>query len=155
MADRRDEAVAFLKTKMKPLKITAAEVRALILKLGNQNEKVWKPAFEELEYFDPRLAIDLETLMDRYKEAPGRQRMVEVLSGREAGQLAGKKVILRKHGEYFNFFAEPNFGSWWAEHKLDRVNHSDGWGNPKKKWTRAGRPSCCWSTSARRAPSPS
>ena len=155
MADRRDETVAFLKAKMKPLKITAAEVRALILKLGNQNEKVWKPAFEELEYFDPRLAIDLETLMDRYKEAPGRQRMVEVLSGREAGQLAGKTVILRKHGEFFNFFAEPNFGSWWAEHKLDRVNHSEGWGNPKKKWTRAGEPSCCWSISARRAPSPS
>ena len=139
MADRREEAVAFLKTKMKPLKMTAAEIRALLLKLGNENEKVWKPAFEELEYFDPRLAIDLETLMDRYKEAPGRQRMVEVLSGREAGQLAGKTVILRKHGDYFNFFAEPNFGSWWAEHKLDRVNNPAGWGNPKKKWTRAGR----------------
>jgi hypothetical protein len=85
LADRREEAVAFLKDRMKPLKITAAEVRALLLKLGNANEKVWKPAFEELEYFDPRLAFDLETLMDRYKEAPGRQRMVEVMSGYEAG----------------------------------------------------------------------
>ncbi len=137
MADRREETVAFLKAKMKPLKISAAEVRALILKLGNDNEKVWKPAFEEMEYFDPRLAIDLETLMDRYKEAPGRQRMVEVMSGREAGQLAGKTVILRGvRGDGFNFFAQPNFGSWWAEHKVERIN---GWGNPKKKWTRAVR----------------
>ena len=108
MADRREEAVAFLKAKMKPLKITAAEVRALLLKLGNDSDKVWKPAFEELEYFDPRLAIDLETLMDRYKEAPGRQRMVEVLSGREAGKLAGLAVELHRLGraDGFNFVAK-------------------------------------------------
>src|SRR5262249_17606960 len=57
LADRPRETVLFLKGKMKPLKITAGEVRALLLKLGNQNEKVWRPAFEELEYLDPRLAI--------------------------------------------------------------------------------------------------
>jgi hypothetical protein len=124
---------------MKPLKVTAAEVRALLLKLGSPSEKIWKPAFEDLEYLDPRLAIDLETLMDRYKEAPGRQRMVEVMSGRKAGELAGKEVVLWKVGEGFNFFAKPNFGSWWAEHKIDRINHEEGWGNPKKKWTRAVR----------------
>jgi hypothetical protein len=139
MADRPGESVAYLKVKMKPLKITAAEVRALLLKLGNPSDKVWKPAFEELEYLDPRLAIDLETLMDRYKEAPARQRMVEVLSGRPAGELAGKEVILRRFAGGFNFFAQPNFGSWWAEHKVERINHSEGWGNPKKKWTRAVR----------------
>jgi hypothetical protein len=140
LADRREAAVAFLKTRMKRLKITAAKVRALLLKLGNENEKVWKPAFEELEYFDPRLAIDLETLMDRYKEAPGRQRMVEVLSGRPAGELAGKEVILRKGGlgDYFNFYS-PNFGSWWAEHKIGRINPPQPWLTHNKKWTRAAR----------------
>ncbi len=138
MADRREETVAFLKTRMKPLKITAGEVRALLLKLGNRNETVWKPAFEELEYFDPRLAIDLETLMDRYKEAPGRQRMVEVLSGREAGSVGNKEVKLMGIGvQGFNFVSENR--SWWAEHKIDRINREDGWGNPKKKWTRAVR----------------
>jgi hypothetical protein len=140
MADRREQTVAFLKDRMKPLKITPAEVRALLLKLSNENEKVWKPAFEELEYFDPRLAIDLETLMDRYQEAPGRQRMVEVLSGRESGSLVERKeIILRRvgRGDGFNFFA-PNFGSWWAEHKVERIN-SLGRLNIKKKWTRAVR----------------
>ncbi len=44
LADRRDETVAFLKARMKPLKISAGEVRALLLKLGNEDEKVWKPA---------------------------------------------------------------------------------------------------------------
>jgi hypothetical protein len=139
MADRPQESVAFLKTKMKPLKINAAEVRTLLLKLGNDSEKVWKPAFEELEYLDPRLAIDLETLMDRYKEAPVRQRMVEVMSGRTAGQLAGKDIDLWKAGDGFNFFAKPNFGSWWAEHRVERINHPVWRGNLKKKWTRAGR----------------
>lgn len=138
LTDRREEAVAFLRAKMRPLKITAGEVRALLLKLGNENEKVWKPAAEELEYFDPRLAIGLETLMERYKESPGRQRMVEVLSGRPDGSLAGKEVILRKHGDYFNFFSQ-NVGSWWAEDKVERINSPEGWGNMRKKWTRAVR----------------
>lgn len=138
LADRRDEATAFLKARMKPLRITAGEVRGLILKLGNENEKVWKPAAEELEYYDPRLAIGLETLMDRYKESPGRQRLVEVLSGRPDGSLAGKEVNLRKHGDYYNFFS-PNVGSWWAEDKVERINSPEGWGNMRKKWTRAVR----------------
>ncbi len=90
MAGRREETVAFLKARIKPLKVTAAEVRALLLKLGSENEKVWKPAFDELEYFDPRLAFDLQTLMDHYTETPGRQRMVEILSGFEAGKLGNQ-----------------------------------------------------------------
>jgi hypothetical protein len=139
MADRREETVAFLKDRMRPLKITPAEVRALLLKLGNPNEKVWKPAFEELEYFDPRLAIDLETLMDRYKEAPAQQRMVEVMSGRAAGSLGTDPVEVRRlsRGDGYNFVSRNR--SWWAEHRIDRINHPEGWGNLKKKWTRAVR----------------
>ncbi|MGP0069042.1 MAG: hypothetical protein ACLQGP_36260 [Isosphaeraceae bacterium] len=140
LADRPKDTVAFLKKKMKPLTISSGQVKALLLKLGNGNETVWKPAFEELEYFDPRLAIDLKTLMDRYTEAPTRQRMVEVMSGREAESLKGKEIELWNvgQGDGFNFFAKPNFGSWWAEHRIERIN-SDSWRNTKKKWTRAVR----------------
>ncbi len=139
LSARPRDAVDFLKRKLKPLKLSSGQAKALLLKLGNGEESVWKPAFEELEYFDPRLAIDLQILMDRYKEAPGRQRMVEVLSGREAGQLAGKEVSLRPVGQDgFNFFAQPNFGSWWAEHKIERIN-SHVHRTDKKKWTRAVR----------------
>ena len=122
LADRRGETVAFFKAKLRPLKITAGEVRALLLKLGNENEKVWKPAFEELEYFDPRLAIDLETLMDRYKESPVRQRMVEILSGREAGSLAGRssqpEAVAR--GDWFNFFAPDRLVVGRAQGRADQ-----------------------------------
>ena len=119
------------KKKLKPLTISSGQVKALLLKLGNDNESVWKPAFEELEYFDPRLAIDLETLMDRYTEAPTRQRMVEVLSAREVGSLKGKNVQLRKFGgpDDFNFFAQ-NEGSWWAENRVERLN-SENWSTNK------------------------
>jgi hypothetical protein len=90
LSDRPTETVAYLKKKMKPLTISSGQMKSLLLKLGNGNESVWKPAFEELEYFDPRLAIDLQTLMDRYTESPTRQRMVEILSGREARSLKGR-----------------------------------------------------------------
>jgi hypothetical protein len=137
MSTRPEEAVAFLKVRMKPLTIKAGEVRGLLLKVGSRNEKVWKPAFEELEYFDPRLAIDLETLMERITETPARQRMVEVLSGREAGSLGEAAIQLHNigGGRGFNFVAR---GSWWAEHRVERLN-SDRWGTYKKKWARAVR----------------
>jgi len=139
LADRHEEAVAFLRSKLKPLKVSTGQIRALLLKLGSENPSVWRPAFEELEYFDPRLAIDLETLMDHYKEAPGRQRMVEVLSGWKPGVLDGKEIRLRRvNQDGFNFSAQPKMGSWWAEHQVDRIGiYSPD--NPKKKWTRAVR----------------
>lgn len=132
-------AVGFLKEQLKPLKIDADFVKTLIQLLGSEDEGEWKTAFEELEYFDPRLAIPLETLMDDVTEYPARSRLVEVLSGREAESLKGKKIELRplRGGEGFNFFAQ-NFGSWWAEHRVSELN-AKGWGNPKKKWTRAVR----------------
>jgi hypothetical protein len=137
LAAQPKETVAFLKAKMMPLKIDAERVKALLAKLNSDKEEVWKTAFEELEYFDPRLAIDLETLMADVTEAPARQRMIEVLSGRPAGSLETKEVVLRKvgQGEGFNFFAG---GSWCAEHLVARLN-STPWGNLKKKWTRAVR----------------
>jgi hypothetical protein len=139
LSDRPNDTVAFLKKRLKPLTISSGQVKALLLKLGNGNESVWKPAFEELEYFDPRLAIDLQMLMDRYTEAPTRQRMVEIMSGREAESLKGKDVQLRKFGgpDDFNFFAN-NVGSWWAEKRVERIS-SEFWRNTKKKWTRAVR----------------
>ena len=135
--DRAKEAVPFLKEKMKPLKISSGQVKALLLKLNNGDERVWRAAFEELEYFDPRLAIELPELMERVQESPGRQRMVEVLSERDPGSLAGKSIELRPVGDGYNFFA-PEFGSWWAEPKVSRIN-SARWSDIKRKWTRAQR----------------
>ncbi len=137
MSDHPGEAVAFLKEKLQPLAIDAEKVRALIEWLGSDDEAVWKGAFEQLEYFDPRLAIDIETLMNQNPANPTRQRLVAVLSGRVPGPDEGKEILLRKVGEGFNFF-EVGRGSWWAEPRVARLNAGPG-GNPKKKWTRAVR----------------
>jgi hypothetical protein len=138
LSARPVETVAFLKEAMKPLRIEPEAVKALLTKLGSDKDDVWKPAFEELEYFDPRLAIDLSTLMNDVTDSPARERMVAVLSGRTADMLAGKTVTIRPvgNGEGFNFF--DGRGSWWAEHRVEKLN-GEGWGNPKKKWTRAVR----------------
>ena len=137
MSARPKEAVDFLAKKLRPLKIDPEQVNALLGQLASNDEAIWKKAFVELEYFDPRLAIDLETLMKTVTEAPARQRMVEILSGRAAESLAGQEVNLRAigQGEGYNFFAK---GSWWAEHKVERIN-STGWGNTRKKWTQCVR----------------
>ena len=43
-----NEAVPFLKTKLKPLEISSVDVKRLILKLNSVDEHLWKPAFEAL-----------------------------------------------------------------------------------------------------------
>jgi hypothetical protein len=141
LADQPKEAVAFLKAKLKPLKIDGERVQDLLTNLGSEDEKTWKLAFEELEYFDPRLAFDLESLMRDVKEPLVRSRMVEIMSGREADSLKGKDVTIRPVGQGkdfqgFNFF--DGRGSWWAEHRIERINASH-WFREKKKWTRAVR----------------
>jgi hypothetical protein len=134
------ESVSFLTAKMRPLKIEVDRVKALLTDLNSDKEDVWKRAFEELDYFDPRLAIDIETLMNDVNASPGRQRMVALLSGRTADSTEGKQISLRGSGEgdkkYFNFF--DGRGSWWAEHRVTHLNTS-GWGNVRKKWTRSTR----------------
>jgi tetratricopeptide (TPR) repeat protein len=136
LADRPKETVDFLKTRLRPLKITTDRVQTLLVNLGSDNEETWKPAYEELEYFDPRLAIDLATLMNDVTTSPARQRLVEVLSQRAMGSLADKDVTIRQvgGGSGYNFF--DGRGSWWAEHQVERINIG---GNPKRKWTQAVR----------------
>jgi hypothetical protein len=139
LTDRPAEAVAFLKERLKPAKIDGERVKVLLFKLGSKDDATWKPAFEELEYYDPRLAIGLETLMEDVRASPARQRLVAVLSGRDPGPLEGKQIELRKSamGRAFNFVAQPG-GAWWADVDVKLINSQPG-RNPKRKWTRAVR----------------
>lgn len=137
-AARPDTAVSFFKSKLRPLRIGNAPMRALLAELGSADESIWKPAFVELEYYDPRLAIGLETLMDEVTESPTRQRLTEVLSGRPAGSMAGKTITLRRTGSSKGFNFYNGRGSWWAEHRVAMLVAGIS-GNNKKKWTRAIR----------------
>lgn len=137
MSARPDEAVAFLRTTMRPLKIEPQAAMDLIVKLESNDDAIWRPAFEELEYFDPRLAFKLEELMADINLTPARQRLVEVLSGMKAGSEGTKDIKLKWIEDQFIFRHEP-FGNWGAAHTVDKVGTSEWWGL-KKKWTRAVR----------------
>ena len=131
-----DASVLFLKEKLQPLILDADECRRLLKELGSNDEQVWKAAWDKLDYLDPRLAIDLKTLMDEVKDVPARTRMVELCSQRKADSLAGKNVIIRPVGDDgFNFF--DGRGSWWAEHRVERIGAYD-W-ERKNAWRRAIR----------------
>ncbi len=139
MSDYPREAVALFKKKLKALLLDVDRLNELVAKIGSADENEWKPAFEELEYFDPRLAVDLQTMMTNVKEPMTRQRLVALLSGREPNSLLGKEITLRAVGEGFNFMATPNFGSFWAEHKVSNINKFRGGDSDRKKWNRAVR----------------
>lgn len=131
-----DHTVPFLREKLRPLKLDADRCRQLLLDLGSGDEKTWKAAWEELDYLDPRLAIDLPTLMNEVSEGPARTRLVELCSQRAADSLLGQDVKIRPVGDDgFNFSSQG--GSWWAEHRVDRINKYS-W-SQKKSWTRAAR----------------
>lgn len=131
-----DAAVPFLQKKLPRLELTVDQCRLWLDDLGDDDEAVWKSAWEKLDYLDPRLAIDLETLMEEVVDVPARTRLVELCSQRKPNSLAGKTVSIRNVGDNgFNFF--DGRGSWWAEHRIDRIG-SHSW-NLKMAWTRAAR----------------
>ena len=75
--------------------------------------------------------------MENVTTKPLRQRLVEILSSREAGSLGEGDVSLRKiGGNNFNFVS--GIGSWWAEAKISRLG-TDAWRGANKKWARAVR----------------
>lgn len=131
-----DASVPFLKEKLQPLTLDAEECRKLLKDLGSSDEAVWREAWEKLDYLDPRLAIDLNTLMNEVTDVPARTRMVELCSQHKADSLKGKNVTIRPVGNDFNFFA-ANVGSWWAEHRVDRIGAYAG--ERKNAWRRAIR----------------
>ena len=80
MSDYPTEAVALFKKKLKALLLDVDRLNELVAKIGSADENEWKPAFEELEYFDPRLAVDLQTMMTNVKEPMTRQRVTLVVA---------------------------------------------------------------------------
>ena len=129
-------AVPFLKAKLRPLKLEEKRCKELLKDLGSDDEKTWKVARDELDYLDPRLAFDLQTLMNDVTDKPARTHMVELFLDSKADSLAGKDIKIRPTGaDAFNFFDGQT--SWWAEHLVDRIGL--GTWNPKRAWTRAAR----------------
>jgi len=135
---RPEQAVPFFKEHLKPLILSEEELKQALADLASDDETVWKPAFEKLEYFDPRLAKDLEALMGDVTDQPARNRLIEILCDYPAASMKHKDVHLRvfPKGDGANFFADNS--SWWAEMHVANLD-KNGRGTSKKKWTRAVR----------------
>lgn len=135
-----EETVQFFKEHLLPLRLDEDSFDELLTKLGSDDEKVAQSAYDQFAYRDPRLHLGLEELMERAPDAPLRQRLVEVLSGRKFGSLEEQEIQLRRvnggdEDDYFNFSSGGS--SWWAEAKISRIGRN-GW-NSKPQWTRAVR----------------
>jgi hypothetical protein len=127
------KAFEFLKSRLQPLKVDAEQVNKWIKDLESDDEDVWKPAYEKLNYLDPRLAIPLATLMADVSNPKSRPRLVEIMSGRERDSLAGKDVKYHEFDGGQNFVVDDS--SFWAEKDVSRIGVIE----PKPVWARLTR----------------
>jgi len=125
LATRPKQTVPFLRDRLKPLKASKADVEKALTDLGSDKKAVWQPAFDQLQYYDPRLAIDLVTLMKDVTGTPARQRLVAVLVNHHVSpdEYAGFEFVLREDEGIYNFVCQSAKGnsSMWAEHKVQNI----------------------------------
>jgi hypothetical protein len=75
---RPADAVNYLKEKLKPLKLTKKQAKQWLADLGGADGNAAQTAFEQLSYFDPRLALGDDEL---------REALLDVTVDRQVGAL--------------------------------------------------------------------
>ena len=137
---RPQQAVVFIGTHLKPLKLDQKELDSLLDALGSDDAKVWAPAFEKLGYFDPRLNVNLETLMNSAETTVRRNHLVELLNDEVADNRKGQNITLQPihvgAGGY-DFLDNAGHRMWEVEDKVAGLDNSDK--SHKKQWQRADR----------------
>jgi hypothetical protein len=86
------DVTAFLAGKLKPLKLTEDRAKKLLADLGDEKEETAKAAFDELSYFDPRLALPVDDMLKDLPAGRHRERVASLLLGTGLDGLAGCKV---------------------------------------------------------------
>jgi hypothetical protein len=79
LATLPDDTVAYLKEKLRPLNLSKDRALYLIAELTSDNDAAVEAAFEELAYFDPRLALGKDDLDDALQDRPASRRLGAVL----------------------------------------------------------------------------
>lgn len=134
--------IPFLREHLRPLKLDGDRFKDLMIKLSSIHEPTWQAAFDELDYFDPRLALDLPTMMDIMQTNPVRHRLVSLLVGvphhGEPHPFRDKEIQFEiyDNGRRYNFLADGT--AWSAEHRISQINQNAQYLR-KPKWTRALR----------------
>jgi hypothetical protein len=89
-AERPDDAVNYLREKMIPLNLTKEQGNQLVAQLGGDDKEA-RAAFDELTYFDPRLALKDKELREALLDRPASRRLAAVLCDLPMDALSGGK----------------------------------------------------------------
>jgi hypothetical protein len=148
LAKTPSETIAFFAERLQPLNLTGDRLHLLLGDLQSSDDDVWQSAYQELQYFDPRLALKIDELLelDSMKRSPGRNRLAAILIGCGIKNTADWKFITLRpvSDDEFNFCCSDNpdtcGANYWGESKIDRLSGRGG--NPKPEWTRIARAIC-------------
>ncbi|QEL14254.1 hypothetical protein [Limnoglobus roseus] len=92
------EAVSFLGSKLKPVRLSEDVAKRLLADLDNGDPKVAEAAFDELSYFDVRLAMTPQQAFEIVPQGLGRQRLVALFEEEPMDAFAWCKLDLGPAG---------------------------------------------------------
>jgi hypothetical protein len=135
-AARRDEVVNYLKGKLRPLKLSKARAKKLLERLGSDDGKTVRAAFEEFAYLDPRLALGDEDLRDALLDRPASRRLAAALCDLPVDALAnGKWHWYSPDNKVYRF----NYGEAVRDQDVSIAVAGIGTQGRKSSWVRAVR----------------
>jgi hypothetical protein len=91
LAARGDDTLGYLKQKLRPLNLTRQRAKELLADLGGADEETARVAFDELRYFDPRLALGDEELRKLLLDRALSNRLAAVLCDLPVNAFSGDK----------------------------------------------------------------
>lgn len=74
-------AAAYLKEKLPPVEASKEQITKWLKDLDSDDEKVWKAAYEQLEYFNPQLALTLPEQLELVTTDNGKRVLFHVWGG--------------------------------------------------------------------------
>ncbi|MEO2089570.1 MAG: hypothetical protein ABGY75_08760, partial [Gemmataceae bacterium] len=103
------ESVSWLRQRLQPLTLDEKRARQLLAAVLSDDEKVWRPALEELRRTDLRLAIPLLEAWGDAKTADQRVRMKWLLGGERSEFDPYRDYILKEYppGEVTGWYLQP------------------------------------------------
>lgn len=147
LAETPADTIAFLAERLQPLTLTGDRMHALLDNLQSSQDDVWRSAYQELQYFDPRLALKIDELfeLDSMQHSPGRNRLAAILIGCSINNTANWRFIKLRPTDDGNFNIccsdNPDTCSaiYWGEREVAVLG---GKGEPKAEWDRIVRAIC-------------
>ena len=142
MSSKPDQTVAFLKEHLNPLKLEQKDLEEMIKALGSDDEKAWRTAVDQMQYLDPRLAMDVEPMLELADNQTSRNRLIEVRCDLKPGTLKDATLTFRKINAQTLYFQQVmtngGYRVYTTQPKVAQLDNATGQVR-KKQWARADR----------------